>query len=130
MPTKTIYLEGTDRSQDLLDLKWALRSAGYTIGSSWHDREGSMSFLGSTDHWSAKGVRQLQACDGLVVVCGKSDNTAPEVPMMAGFALARGLEVIWIGPPAQWLTDFRAVRQYDTAEDFRKQLLSQDVLSA
>jgi hypothetical protein len=60
----------------------------------------------------------------------ESDNTALEVPMMAGFALARGLEVIWIGPPARWLTDFRAVRQYDTAEDFRRQLLLQDVLSA
>jgi hypothetical protein len=125
MPRKTIYLDGPGRTQDLLDLKWALRSAGYAIGSSWHDIKGSMSFLGSADHWNAKRVEQLQACDWLVVVSGKSDNVVPEVSMMAGFALARGLEVVWIGPPVGGLTDFRAVRQYDSAEDFRRQLLLQ-----
>lgn len=43
--------------------------------------------------------------------------------MRAGFALARGLRVIWTGRPVRGLSDFRAVRQFDTAEDFLKQIL-------
>ncbi len=123
MTRKTVYLEGPDRTQDLLDIKWALRSGGYAIGSSWHDVDGSMSFLGSADHWNARGVEQLQACDLLVVVYGESEKVALEVPMMAGFALARGLQVVWVGPPVRGLADFGAVRQYATAEDFRRQIL-------
>jgi len=123
MPAKTVYLEGPDRTQDLLDIKWALRSAGCAIGSSWHDAEGSLSFLGSADHWNPNRVEELQACDLLVVVCGKSERITLELPMMAGFALARGLRVIWIGPPVRGLTDFPVVRQYPTAEDFRRQIL-------
>jgi len=123
MPRKTVYLDGPDCTQDLLDIKWSLRSAGYEIGSTWHDVEGSLSFLGSAHHWNENRVEQLQICDLLVVVCGDNEKTVLEVPMMAGFALARGLSVIWIGPPVRGLTDFRSVRHYDTAEDFRKQIL-------
>jgi len=125
MPKNTVYLEAPDRTQDLLDIKWALRSAGYAIRSSWHDCVASTSLLDSSDHWNRKHVEELQACDLLVVVCGKSDGVIPEVSMMAGFALARGLRVIWIGPYLPGLTDFRAVQQFDTAEEFRRHILEE-----
>jgi hypothetical protein len=79
--------------------------------------------LTSKDHWNAWTVQQLQSCDSLVVICGKNDRAAAELAMMAGLALARGLEVIWIGPPARSLKAFRAARQFNTAEEYRKQVL-------
>jgi hypothetical protein len=45
--------------------------------------------------------------------------------MMAGIALARGLQVVWIGPPVGGLNAFRAVWRFNTAEDYRKQILQQ-----
>jgi len=119
----TVYLEAPDPTQDLLNIKWALLSAGYTIGSTWHESAADPSSRGSADHWNAGRVEQLQVCDSLVVVSGERDRVVPEVSMMAGFALARGLRVIWIGTPVHGLSDFRAVQQFDTAEDFRWQVL-------
>jgi hypothetical protein len=121
----TVYLEAPELTQDLLNIKWALRSAGYDIGSSWHERGASKSSSASKDHWTARGLEQLQTCDLLVVVCGKSDRARSELAMMAGFALARGVRVIWIGSPVQSMSDFRAVQQFNTAEDFRRQVLEQ-----
>jgi hypothetical protein len=124
MPRNTVYLEAPDRTQDLLNIKWALRSAGYAIGSTWHEGEAITSLLAFKDHWNARSVEQLQICDSLVVVCN-SDKAIPELAMMAAFALARGLEVLWIGSLVRGLTNFRAVQQLNTAEDFRKQILQQ-----
>jgi hypothetical protein len=31
------YLDASESRQDLLNIKWALLSAGYQIGSTWHD---------------------------------------------------------------------------------------------
>ncbi|MGA7409660.1 MAG: hypothetical protein WBW33_04185 [Bryobacteraceae bacterium] len=123
MPRHIIYLEAPERTQDLLNIKWTLRSAGYTIGSSWHDDEASAASVGFKDHWSARSLEQLQTCDSLVVICGKTDGVALEVSMMAGFALARGLRVIWIGDAVRGLSDFRSVQRFDTADDFLKQIL-------
>jgi len=81
--------------------------------------------LSSKHHWNAKGVEQLQACESLVVICGKDDKGIPEVAMMAGLALARGLQVIWIGPHVGGPNAFRAVCHFNTAEDYRKQILQQ-----
>jgi hypothetical protein len=61
----------------------------------------------------------------LVVICGKDDKAAPEMAMMAGLALARGLQVVWIGPSVAGLNTFKAVWQFNTAEDYRKQVLHQ-----
>lgn len=120
---QTVYLEAPDRTQDLLNIKWALRSAGYTIASTWHEIEIASS-LRCKDHWNARGVEQLQVCDLLVVICGKS-NDPLELSMMAGFALARSLRVIWIGPTVRGLCDFRAVQQFHTVEEFQKHILRQ-----
>ena len=119
----TVYLEAPNATQDLLNIKWTLLSAGYAIGSTWHESEPGSSSGGGADHWNAGRVEQLQVCDSLVVVNGGKDTAVPEVSMMAGFALARGLRVIWIGTPVHGLSDFRAVQQFDTAEDFRWQVL-------
>lgn len=125
----TIYLEAANPTQDLLDIKWTLLSAGYTIGSTWHESTQGASSGGAADHWNRERVEQLQFCDTLVVLGGEKDCAAPEVSpevsMMAGFALARGLRVIWIGSPVRGLCDCRAVLQFDTAEDFRRQVLQE-----
>jgi hypothetical protein len=120
MPGSTVYLEASERTQDLLNIKWTLRSVGYAIGSTWHQGEVNTLALAFQDHWNARSVEQLQVCDSLVVICGKSDKAALELGMMAAFALARGLRVIWIGSPVRILKDFRAVQQFNTPEDFRR----------
>jgi hypothetical protein len=125
MSENTVYLEAPDRTQDLLNIKWALRSAGYAIGSTWHEGEAGVSPLPLKDHWDAKGVEQLQGCGSLIVMPGNNAGSAFESAMMAGFALARGLQIVWIGPPLRGMRDFQEVQQFNTAEDFRKQLLQQ-----
>jgi hypothetical protein len=125
VPEQTVYLEAPDRTQELLNIKWTLRSAGYIIASTWHENGASTSPLACKDRWNARGVEQLQVCDSLVVICGKSGNATVELSMMAGFALARGLRVIWIGAPIRGLCDFRAVQQFKTVGDFQNQILRQ-----
>lgn len=125
MPRNTVYLEAQARTQGLLNIKWTLQAAGYAIGSSWHEGEVNTPSLAFQNHWNATGLEQLQICDSLVVICEKTDRAAPELAMVAGFALARGIRVFWIGPPLRFLSDFRAVQQFNTAEDFRKQILRQ-----
>ena len=119
-PSK-IYLEAPGRTQELLNVKWALRSAGYSIVSTWHEADASSALQ---DHWDRSSLEQLQLCDSLVVVCASHSSRAPELAMMAGFALARGIAVYWIGPSPRVLCDFRAVQQFATHEEFRKQVLS------
>jgi hypothetical protein len=123
MPRNTVYLEAPDRTQDLLSIKWAFRSAGYAIGSTWHEGQLGKSSEAFKDHWNATAMEQLQFCDSLVVMAGNHNSAMPELAMMAGFAFARGLRVIWIGPAARGLSDFRAIQHFNTAEDFRKQLV-------
>jgi hypothetical protein len=125
MSKHTVYLEAPKRIQDLLNIKWALLSAGYSIGSSWHDAEAGAPYLGSEHHWNAKSVEQLQSCDSLVVICEKSNDAGMELATMAGFALASSVRVIWIGPVVRTLAGFRAVRQFDSAEEFRTEILRQ-----
>ena len=120
-----VYLEAPARTQELLNIKWTLLSAGLRIGSTWHDGQATLSTLASKNHWNARSIEQLHTCDSLIVICGKDDRAKPELAMMAGVALARGLQVIWIGPPVAGLSAFRAVCQFNTAEDYRKQILQQ-----
>jgi hypothetical protein len=125
MPRNTVYLEAPERTQDLLTIKWALRSAGYTIGSTWHDGEATLSHLGRGHHWNARALELLQFCDSLIVVAGKSGPAMPELAMMAGFALARGLRVIWVGNAVDLLSDFAAVQHFNDADEFRGAIVDQ-----
>jgi hypothetical protein len=124
MREKKAYLEASDRTQSLLNIKWALRSVGYSIGSSWHDADAitAPAFKG---HWNANGIEQLQCCDLLVVIYGTGGTTTPELGMMAGFALARGIRISWIGTPMAGLSGFHTVTQFDSAERFPRELLSE-----
>ena len=46
--------------------------------------------------------------------------------IMAGFALARGIRVIWIGEAVDILRDFpAAVQNFEDAEEFRRALVEQ-----
>jgi hypothetical protein len=56
-----VYLEAPGRTQELLNIKWTLQSAGFRVGLTWHEGQGSTSTLSSKDHWNARGVEQLQA---------------------------------------------------------------------
>jgi hypothetical protein len=125
VPRDTFYLAAPKRTQDLLNIKWALRAAGYAVGSTWHDCEANVSRLVLEDQWNTQGMKQLQLCDSLAVVCGKAEQVPVELAMMAGFALARGLQVIWIGSPLRMLNDFGTVQQFDTAPEFQQQVLSE-----
>jgi hypothetical protein len=125
MRGNTVYLDAPERTQDLLNAKWSLRSAGYSIGSTWHEGETFTSLLAFRDHWNARSVGQLQICDSLVVICGNGDRSMPELAMMAGFALARGMRVFWVGSPIEGLCDFLAVQQFKTVADFEKHIVQE-----
>lgn len=120
-----VYLEAPGRTQALLNIKWTLKSAGFRIRSTWHDGQAIPSALASKDHWKAGSIEQLQSSDSLVVICENNGRATPELAMMAGIALARGLEVIWIGAPVGALSAFKAVLQFNTAEDYRTHILQQ-----
>src|SRR3954451_8817069 len=123
MRGNTVYLDAPERTQDLLNIKWSLRSAGHVIGSTWHEGEASTSLLAVREHWNTRSVGQLHRCDWLVVICGNGDRSMPELAMMAGFALARGMRVFWVGPPVKAMCEFPAVQQFNTAIDFEKQIV-------
>lgn len=118
-----VYLEASSRTQELLRVKWTMKAAGFRIESTWHEDAGNTSSSPSNDHWDAKGVEQLEACDSLIVICGKDGKAAPSVAMMAGLAFARGLQVVWIGPSFGALNAFTGVRTFNTAEDYQKEVL-------
>jgi len=124
MRSDIVYLDAPGRTQDLLNLKWALRAAGYTIGSMWHETGANDIGMALRNHWSTEEIERLQRCDLLVAICEGPNKTPPELAMMAGFALARGIKVCWIGSPVQGLTQFRSVKQYNTAEEFRREIVS------
>jgi hypothetical protein len=125
MPGNTVYLEAPHRTQELLNIKWALRSAGYAIASTWHEGTASTSLLTFRDHWNARSVGQLQICDSIVVISGNGDTSMEEVALMAGFAIARGLKMFWVGSPIKGLRDFPAIQQFNTAAEFEKHLSRQ-----
>jgi hypothetical protein len=40
MSRNKVYLEAAGRTQELLNIKWTLKSGGFRIGSSWHEDSG------------------------------------------------------------------------------------------
>ena len=115
MSRTTVYLEAPDRTQDLLNIKWALKSAGYIIRSSWHD---GTAIPSPKNHWNSGMFKLLQSCDFLVVIAAKNGHRVPELAIMAGFALARGLDVVWIGDLVGTISDFEAIQHFRDAEQF------------
>lgn len=118
MLSTTFYLDAPTRTQDLLNTKWTLRGAGFSIGSTWHEGEGSSCLLTAEEHWNEKRLAQLRACDVLVVL--SRPNSEHELAAMAGFALASGLSVVWIGSSNPFSAGYRSVQYFATAEEFQK----------
>jgi hypothetical protein len=116
MLRKTFYLEAPARTQDLLAAHRALRSAGCAIGSTWHDRPAGPEAPGSD--WLRDRLEELKKCDALVVLCGERLKAPLQVPLLAGYALARGMRVIWIGSSVRIACRDRNVSQFDTIEEF------------
>ena len=120
MRRNIFYLEAPARTQELLEIKWILRAAGYAIGSTWHEGEAASTALvfQNKNHWNASRMEELRICDSLVVICGTRGEIPLQLAVVAGFALARGLHVVWIGSPAQILSDLRTVQHFRTVEEF------------
>ena len=117
MIRKTYYLEASARTQDLLDVQQALQATGCAIGSTWHDQASKPDPLDS-ETWLAERFAELGRCDVLIVVCGSVVKTPLQVPLLAGHALGRGLEVIWIGSSVRVTEDYKNVTQFGTVEEF------------
>ena len=60
-----------------------------------------------------------------MIICEKSNDAGMELATMTDFALARGLRAPWIGRLVRALAGFRAVQQFDSAEEFRTEILRQ-----
>jgi len=119
MRRNIVYLEAADRTQDLLNMKWALRSAGYTIASKWHDLEGNIGCPNFKSHGSPEELDGLRMCQLLVVLAGQSQEAAVQMGLMAGFAVACGIEVWWLGRTLGHLSQLPGVQIFDTADEIR-----------
>lgn len=40
MSRNKVYLEAAGRTQELLNIKWTLKSGGFRMGSTWHEDSG------------------------------------------------------------------------------------------
>ena len=127
MPS-VVFLDASARTQDLLNVKWVLRSAGHSISSTWHD-ERNQQTRSPQRHLSKREFEQLQSSDVLLVVCANMEDVSADVGMMAGFAMARGLKMVWIGPGVDTVSPLQSVRHFDTVDMLRRHLLSQPELN-
>jgi hypothetical protein len=115
---KTFYVEAPARTEDLLRAKGALRAAGCAIESTWHDEIATSHASESNNDWIAGRLEELNRCDALIVLCGAKYRAPLQIPLLAGYALARGLQVIWIGSSVHVASDGRNVAQFETVEEF------------
>ena len=120
MRMNAVYLEAADRTQDLLNIKWTLRSAGYTIISKWHDEKTAC--FNFKSHWSTEAFDRLRMCDMLVILGGASCDAAVQIGLMAGFAFASGVEVYWLGNMGK-LNQLPGVEVFNTVDEFRTHIL-------
>jgi len=115
------FLEAPGRSQELITLKWVLRSSKYEVASTWHDAPPASS--AHPTHWTRTRMEELTPFDTLVVLCRDHEDIPAELGLAVGFAIARRLEVIWIGMPLEPLSQFPNVHCFPSVEAFRKHLL-------
>jgi hypothetical protein len=121
MIRKTFYLEASARTQDLLDVQQALRAAGYAIGSTWHEEVPGL-HPSDSEAFLTERFEELNRCDALIVLCGNVVKTPLQVPLLAGHALARGLQMIWIGSSVRVASGHQNVAQFGTVEEFCESL--------
>jgi hypothetical protein len=116
-----VFLDAPCRSQELLTLKWLLRSSGYEIASTWHDAPPASS-LTPQPHWNRMRMEEMTPFDTLVVLRRDHEEIPAQLALAAGFATARRLQVIWIGVPLEPLSQFRNVHCFPDLEAFQKHL--------
>ena len=116
-----VYIDAATRTQDVLSLKWALKGAGYAIGSTWHDQP--TSFLKAETHWNEFRLAELQRCGELFVIFDRSAESAANLAAMAAIALSRNMPVTWIGPKLPVLEYFRPLQQFANLADLIKYLV-------
>lgn len=121
---RVAFLEAPVRSQELITLKWVLRSSKYEIASIWHEASPAASFAPQA-HWTRARMEQMMPFDTLVVLCRDCEIPA-QLALAVGFAIARSLAVIWIGLPPEPLTQFRNVHCFPSVEKFRRHLLFEE----
>ena len=117
MPVK-VYLEAAARTQELLTVKWTLRSFGYTIASTWHE-EPLVSASTQQSHSSRQRLDELKSCDLVVIVRG-TEELPMDVAVTLGFAAARNLQVICIGGSVD-LPVVARTRYFPSIEEFRRE---------
>ncbi len=117
-----VFLEAPCRSQELLTLKWLLRSSGCEIASTWHDASPAAA-LTPQAHWTRARMEEMRPFDTLVVLRRDHEEIPARLGLAVGFAAARRLEVIWIGVPLEPLSEFQNVHSFPTVEAFQKHLL-------
>ena len=119
------FLEAPCRSQELITLKWVLRSSGYEIASTWHDVTPAASFAPEV-HWTYAQMEQMTPFDTLVISRRDQEEIPAQLGLTVGFAIARNLEVIWIGTPLEPLSQFRNVYCFPSVEAFQRHLLLEE----
>jgi hypothetical protein len=119
------FLEAPCRSQELITLKWVLRSSGYEIASTWHDAPPTASFP-SQVHWTSAQMEQMTPFDTIVILWRAHEEIPAQLALTVGFAIARNLEVIWIGTPLEPLSQFRNVHCFASVEAFQRHLLLEE----
>jgi hypothetical protein len=117
-----VFLEAPSRSQELLSLKWLLRSSGYEIASTWHEASATASTT-SQPHCTHTGIEETTPFDTLVVLRRDHEEISAELALAVGFAAACKLEVIWIGVPLEPLRQFPNVNCFPNLGAFQKHLL-------
>jgi hypothetical protein len=117
MTRNTVYLEASARTRDLLTAQRALRAAKCFIGSTWHDQAAEGSEIAGVD-WITGRYQELDRCDALVILCGEKHKTTLQVPLLVGYALARGLQVVWIGSSVRVGSNNVNMTQFETVAEF------------
>jgi hypothetical protein len=117
MTRNTVYLEASARTRDLLTAQRALRAAKCFIGSTWHDQAAEGSEIAGVD-WITGRYQELDRCDALIILCGEKHKTTLQVPLLVGYALARGLQVVWIGSSVRFASNNINMTQFETVADF------------
>jgi hypothetical protein len=118
MTRNTVYLEASARTRDLLTAQRALRAAKCFIGSTWHDQAAISDPSAAGVDWITGRYQELDRCDALIILCGEKHKTTLQVPLLVGYALARGLQVVWIGSSVRIASNNINMTQFETVADF------------
>ena len=122
MRCKAVYLEAAERTQDVLNLKWALLSAGYSIESAWHDAT-PHAISTTTSNWGERELAAVKKSHILVVLAAHGQAPTTRMATMLGFARAHNIQICWVGAAVEGIQGLHGIEHFKTADDFRRHLL-------